>query len=73
MISNSRLLIEGLQRLSEQIQYSDFETEFITVELDEKEYLIDGLCMRQTASDPVMRHICIKLKEPQDIGGGIIR
>lgn len=73
MISNTRLLINELQRLSQQLMYEDFQTEFITVELDEKEYLIDCICTRQTNSDPAMRHMCIKLKEPQDIGGGIIR
>lgn len=53
--------------------YDDFTTEFITVELDDEEYLIDGICTRGTNSDPSMRHMCIKLKRPTDIGGGIIR
>lgn len=73
MISNTRLLIDELQRLSRQLRYDDFQTEFITVELDEKEYLIDCICTRKTNSDPAMRHMCIKLREPTDIGGGIIR
>ena len=73
LIANSRLLVKELQRLCQQLQYDDFQTEYITVELDEKEYLIDCICTRQTNSDPAMRHMCIKLMEPTDIGGGIIR
>ena len=73
LLSNARLLIRELERYLRSMIYDDFTTEFITVELDDEEYLIDGICTRGTNSDPSMRHICIKLKRPTDIGGGIIR
>lgn len=73
MISNARLLINELNRYMQQVRFDDFQTEFITVELDEDEYLIDGICTRRTNSDPSMKHMCIKLKNPTDSGGGIIR
>lgn len=73
LLSNARLLIRELERYLQQLRYDDFQTEFITVELDEEEYLIEGICTRQTNSDPSMRHMCIKLKNPTDSGGGIIR
>ncbi len=73
MISNTRLLIRELQRVLSRIEYNDFETEYLTVELGDKQYLVDSICLRQTNSDPAMRHMCLKLVEPTDIGGGIIR
>lgn len=73
LLSNARLLIRELERYLRSMIYDDFTTEFITVELDDEEYLIDGICTRGTNSDPSMRHMCIKLKRPTDIGGGIIR
>lgn len=73
MISNTRLLISELQRMLSKIEFNDFETEYITVELGEDQYIIDNICLRQTNSDPSMRHMCLKLAEPRDIGGGILR
>lgn len=73
MISNTRLLINELQRMLSRIEFNDFETEYITVELGDEQYVIDSICLRQTNSDPAMRHMCLKLVEPRDIGGGVIR
>lgn len=73
LLSNVRLLIRELERYLQQMRYDDFQTEFITVELEDKEYIIDGICTRKTNSDPSMRHMCIKLKSTTDSGGGIIR
>ena len=73
MISNARLLINELNRYMQQVRFDDFQTEFITVELDEDEYLIDGICTRRTNSDPSMKHRCIKLQNPTVSGGGLIR
>ena len=73
MISNARLLISEIDRYLQQLRFDDFQTEFITVELDDDEYMIDCICTRQTHSDPSMRHMCIKLKKQTDSGGGIIR
>lgn len=74
MISNSWLLVKELERFTRQLQCDDFCTEYITVEdEDGNQYLIDSICLRRTNSDPAMRHMCLKLKKPTDIGGGIIR
>lgn len=73
LMCNARLLINELDRYLQQLRFDDFQTEFITVELDEEEYLIDGICTRRTNSDPSMTHMCIKIKRPTDSGGGIIR
>lgn len=73
LLSNARLLINELNRYLQEIRFDDFQTEFITVELDDEEYLIDGICTRNTHSDPVMKHMCIRIRRPTDSGGGIIR
>lgn len=73
VISNSRLLISELKRMSERSLFDDFHTEYITIDVDGQEYLIDSICVRKTHSDPVMNHLCLKAIKPQDIGGGIIR
>ena len=73
VISNSRLLINELKRMSEKSVFDDFLTEYITIDVDGTEYLIDSICVRNTHSDPVMKHLCLKTVKPQDIGGGIIR
>ena len=73
LIGNVGMLIDELERYRRSFFYDDFQTEFLTVELDEEEYLIDGICTRKTNSDPSMRHMCIKLKRPTTSGGGIIR
>ena len=73
MIGNVTMLVDALEKYKRQFYYDDFQTEFLTVELDDEEYLIDGICTRQTNSDPSMRHMCIKIKRPTTCGGGIIR
>ena len=73
MIGNVGMLIDELERYRRSFFYDDFQTEFLTVELDGEEYLIDGRCTRKTNSDPSMRHMCIKLRRPTTCGGGIIR
>ena len=74
MIANARLLVKEIERYVEQLRYDDFCTEYIVAETEDgKQYLIDSISTKLTHSDPTMRHMCIKLKEPTDIGGGIIR
>lgn len=73
MISNSRLLVSELKRAMRMMQFDDFQTEYITAEVDGEEYVIDSIGFRNTHSDPQMTHLCLRLTKPRDIGGGIIR
>ena len=73
MITHADMLVRELKNVLEKQGGTDFQSEYITVELDEEQYLIDSICHRKTHSDPPMTHLCLKVKRPDAYGCGVIR
>lgn len=66
-------LVRELQDVLRKQKKNDFENEYITVELDEEQFIIDTICHRKMHSDPECTHLCLKLRRPDSYGCGIIR